>query len=545
MICLAWNRPPAAACLTRTVAQHGRPLYLVVCLPDRSFPAFRPSENPSALEKALLQAVEAKLGCIQFNTANALGDILPGVHLWLMPPEAACRLGEHFPQPVQWQTEAVPQLPLPQLKPWFAPPKRHTPTRAIVIGAGIAGAATARALAQHGLPVTVLEAAAPAGAASGNRQGLLYAKISPHHTGQTELLLCGYGHTRRLLEDLLPARANWGGNGVLHLDHNDEETRRNQALAAQTHHAHLYRAVSAETASRLAGIPVAQSALYWPQGVWLNPPALVHALLDHPLIELYSHTAVCSTEYRNGTWQVETSGGRAFQGSHIVFCMGAHSPLAALPDVSALPYRLIRGQTDLAAATPYSAALRCALSAAGYISPAWQGVHCFGATFIQHDTGCEWRAGDAEANRLTLRKLDSTLAENLFSDGRNPNRPSETRCDRPAPLQGHAALRCDSPDHLPLAGALGDICAMQQAYAKLALDKNYRICTPCPYLPGAYINTAHGSRGLATAPVCAAAVAAGILGLPNPLPQRLRSALSPNRTVVRALIRGRPLLEKA
>ncbi|MCG3363113.1 FAD-dependent oxidoreductase, partial [Neisseria meningitidis] len=77
-------------------------------------------------------------------------------------------------------------------------------------------------------------------------------------------------------------------------------------------------------------------------------------------------------------------------------------------------------------------------------------------------------------------------------------------------------IRCDSPDHLPLVGALGDIAAMQQTYAKLALDKNYRIDAPCPYLPNAYANTAHGTRGLATAPICAAAVAAQILGLPHP-----------------------------
>ncbi|MBJ1794542.1 hypothetical protein H8A08_09895, partial [Neisseria meningitidis] len=32
----------------------------------------------------------------------------------------------------------------------------------------------------------------------------------------------------------------------------------------------------------------------------------------------------------------------------------------------------------------------------------------------------------------------------------------------------------------------------------------------------AYVNTAHGTRGLATAPICAAAVAAEILGLPHP-----------------------------
>ena len=75
------------------------------------------------------------------------------------------------------------------------------------------------------------------------------------------------------------------------------------------------------------------------------------------------------------------------------------------------------------------------------------------------------------------------------------------------------------------------------------IGQNYRLDNiPCPYLPNAYINTAHGTRGLATAPICAAAIAAEILGLPHPLSQRLRTALHPNRAIIRAIVRQQPLL---
>ena len=145
---LAWNAPPPTAELARAIAAHEKPLYLAVCLPDLSLPEFRPSESPSALEQALQQAINAQSGCIQFNGVNALNDILPDAHLWLLPPANASRLHEHFPQPVRWQTEPVAQVEAQPQKPWFTPPTSRTaPERALVIGAGIAGAATARALA--------------------------------------------------------------------------------------------------------------------------------------------------------------------------------------------------------------------------------------------------------------------------------------------------------------------------------------------------------------------------------------------------------------
>ena len=379
-----------------------------------------------------------------------------------------------------------------------------------------------------------MEAGKAAQAGSGNRQGLLYAKISPHDTEQTELLLTGYGYTRRLLEDLLPDSDVWGGDGVLHLNFDDGERKRNQALGLQHQHKHLYRSVSAEEAAPIAGIDVFSDGLYWPQGVWLNPPAVVHTLLNHPLIELHEHSPLTAVSHDGTQWTAHTPDAH-FNASHIVYCMGAHSPTAADTNVSALPFRQIRGQTGVVSASPFSQKLRCAISGESYISPSWQGRHCYGATFILNSNDETWYPHEETENRAALQQLNPPLAQSLFEQ--------DSFSDGLQDTQGHAALRCDSLDHLPIVGALGDITAMQSAYAKLALDKNYRLDNiPCPYLPNAYINTAHGTRGLATAPICAAAIAAEILGLPHPLSQRLRTALHPNRAIIRAIVRQQPLL---
>ena len=286
----AWANIPTLAQIQNHLAAHPDSRHLIFCLPaNHVIPQWQPENGQ---QQPLAQAWQEATRCLAHDAVNYIRQWQPETDLWLLPPHAASHLHEHFPQPehIIWHTPPIAQQPAPPLQAWQQPPTRQpetdttAPLHVIIIGAGIAGAATAHECATRGARVTVLEAHAHAQAASGNQQGLLYAKISPHLTAQTELLLAGYGYTRRLLQRLLPQQQSWGASGVLHLNHNPSETQRNAQLAQNQHYQHLYRPVSPSQASQIAGIPIAQSALYWQHGAWLNPPALIHALLPqhHP-----------------------------------------------------------------------------------------------------------------------------------------------------------------------------------------------------------------------------------------------------------------------
>ena len=602
----AWANIPTLAQIQAHLAAHPDSQHLIFCLPAHPvIPQWQP-ENEQ--QQALAQAWQEATRCLVYDAVNHIHQWQPETDLWLLPPHAASHLHEHFTQPenIIWHTAPVAQQPPQPLKAWQQPPFRQPENErsefrrsqnekphVLIIGAGIAGAATAYECASRGARVTVLEAGEPAQAASGNQQGLLYAKISPHPTAQTELLLAGYGYTRRLLQRLLPTQQSWGASGVLHLNHNENETQRNAQLAQNQHYQHLYRPVSPSQASQIAGIPIAQSGLYWQHGAWLNPPALIGALLRQPNIALHSYTPAQSIHHRDGQWHVQTPNG-SFAGSHIVFCTGADNERT--PIIQHYPFQIIRGQTSIAPATEGSLKLKTALSAASYISPAWQGEHCYGATFAPNDPSRNWQAADEARNRQELAQLSPYLAQE-FADyyAAHPIRqPESERCKFPAnpnnepnpthysgslktkmqpenechefPTnpnstanpnhhsgslktqtqpetqthpKGHTATRCDCHDHLPAVGAISDPAALRTTYAAYALDKNYRIATPCPYLPNAYTNTAHGSRGLATAPLCAAEIAAQICHTPRPLSERLRQALNPNRLIIRQIIRSK------
>ena len=195
---LAWNSIPDIRTLYNIIDKRVQPLNLIICLPDYKIPDFQTAQDASDGECRLKHRLEQALQCLQFNSINLIEHILPDVRFWLVPPSRTNRLHEHF-QHISWQSEAAAQAENTPDKPWFAHPytsERQKPEHILVIGAGISGAATAYILAEYGISVTVLDAGKAASAASGNRQGLLYAKISPHDTEQTELLLTGYGYTK-------------------------------------------------------------------------------------------------------------------------------------------------------------------------------------------------------------------------------------------------------------------------------------------------------------------------------------------------------------
>lgn len=517
----AWDNPPSLNQICQFIKNHdNKSMDLLIHLPNHNLPNWQSDHDFSNESKSfLLHRLQHALSLVQFESANYI-ELSEQIRLWLMPSSAITQLKHYFPnQNIHWQTPAIEQNPLPIAKPWLIAPIATFPKQVLIIGAGIAGAATAYELARRGVKVQVLEAANQvATAASGNHQGLLYAKISPHHTVQTELLLCGYRYTRYLLETLLPNENGWRSTGILHINHNINEQKRNLALAQQHWHSHLYRYVNAQQASQLAGINIHQDGLFWQYGACIHPPTLVNALLEHKNIQVFTKSPILETYHDGKDWHAHTPHG-TFYGSHIVFCTGAH--YLDTPIVKQFPFQVIRGQTNIAHCTHTSALLKIALSGSSYLTPAWQQYHCYGASFIPHDNGHDWRNSDSQHNLQELQKLHFDLATEL-SITTQP---------------GHAAVRCDCHDHLPAVGALGDVEALRQAYAKLAVDKNYHLDhISCPYYPNAYVNTAHGSRGLCTAPICAADIAAHICTTPPLLSTRVQQALHPNRLIIRKII---------
>jgi len=359
--------------------------------------------------------------------------------------------------------------------------------RAIIAGAGLAGATTARALAELGWQVTVVDKTGPASGASGNLAGVVYATPSAHLTPQNRFyqssLIRALSWLRRLD---FPAEPDDGRlNDVILAPANQHQQQKlNLAVDSGAWPAELL-------ARRDDGSFCLRGAGY------LRPAAWCRRLLDHPSIELQQ----LEIQSFAPDAEIQTIDGKTLAADALILCLAERT--ARLPGLEWLFIKRIRGQVSYCAATARSRDWNQAICHAGYLTPALDDRHCVGATFDLHRLDHGIDPSDDLAN---LEQLKSEM----------PERWHELGGDRIEVVDRRSAVRCQSPDFLPQTGPLPD---------------PHQI--PHRAIPGVYLNIAHGSRGLTHTPLCAEHLAAELTGLAPPTEPAITDALAPERFILR------------
>ncbi|WP_104204616.1 bifunctional tRNA (5-methylaminomethyl-2-thiouridine)(34)-methyltransferase MnmD/FAD-dependent 5-carboxymethylaminomethyl-2-thiouridine(34) oxidoreductase MnmC [Billgrantia saliphila] len=411
--------------------------------------------------------------------------------------------------------------------PWFAPPAPRPARHVAVIGAGIAGTSVARALARRGIDVTLLDREAPGAGGSGNRQGALYVKLAAEPNDQSRVYLAGLQYSLRWLERLDPHHRLWAPCGLLQLAMSErEQTRQARFLATQRLPEALLAEIDAETASRLAEIPIAHAGLSYPISGWVRPAALCECLASTPGITFH-RAEVTALSATDAGWRLALANGESLEVDQVVIANAVAANRFA--QTASLPLQAVRGQVSQLQLPEHAPALARVVCGGGYVSPPLDGVLTFGATFQPNEAETDLRDADHAANLAELERGLPALVQALRDAG---------VAFEPAACSGRAGVRAASPDKSPYAGPVPDADAWRRDYAALGKDATRVPDVPGRHHPGLWISAAHGSRGLASAPLCAELIASRICDEPLPLEWPLVDHLHPGRRIVRDIVRG-------
>ncbi|WFE71093.1 bifunctional tRNA (5-methylaminomethyl-2-thiouridine)(34)-methyltransferase MnmD/FAD-dependent 5-carboxymethylaminomethyl-2-thiouridine(34) oxidoreductase MnmC [Halomonas sp. M1] len=492
---------------------------------------FAPSKNPDMWQPALFEAMAARSRPgATFATFTCAGIVKRGLKAagfhWKKVPGFGRKR-----EMLAGSIDTPPSDTRRQSTPWFTSPAAKPANHVVVIGAGIAGCSVAAALAKRGLKVTVIERDAPGAGGSGNRQGALYVKLAAETNPQSRFYFTGLLYSQRWLSQLVSSTPLeiplWQPCGVVQLALSDKEAARQQRFMAGHPLPETVVSAQREALSELSGVPVsADHGLFYPQAGWVQPKRLCERLLEHANITLYEGEA--SALHQEGSqWQVEMASGNSVSADHVVV---ANATLAnRFAQTAELPLQQVRGQVSELPLPKGVKAPKRVVCAGGYVSPPLEGILTFGASFVPNDATHHVTTDDHQRNIDELRLALPAWVAELEASGLALSADA---------LGGRAAVRAASPDKSPYAGPVPNAAAWQRDYAVLRKDASKAPNINGEHYAGLWISTAHGSRGLASAPLCAEVIASSVCDDPLPLELPLVDHLHPGRRIITALVRA-------
>lgn len=348
-------------------------------------------------------------------------------------------------------------------------PADFEPGRVAIVGAGIAGAAAARAVRALGGEALVFDAEGRGAGGSGNPAGLVTPRLDAGLGPPAQLFARAFARAVGLYEALPEAIV---ARGVLQLASAERDPARFGKIAASDlfEPGALTLLEPAEAADRL-GEP-APAALDQRPALVVDPGRILAAWAPEA-----RPARVARIERTEDGWRLMDPEGDEIVRADAVILAAALGSRDLAPD---LPLQPVRGQASWARGQSVGSAAAWG----GYVLPTDEGV-LFGATHDRDDAGRDLRPADHARNLETLARALPRLAARL-SQG---------------PLEGRASVRAVTPDRLPVAGGAD----------------------------GRFLLTGFGSRGLSMAPLLAEHVAALALGVPSPLTAAQQALVAPDR----------------
>mgnify|MGYP001612078733 CR=1 FL=1 len=386
---------------------------------------------------------------------------------------------------------------------------------AIVLGAGLAGCAGAKALAQQGVEVRIWDqGAGPCTHASGNPGGIFHGTLNPADGPHARFNRAAALHLQARLADLsLP----WLQRGLLRF----ETTRTHRQMCELVQKLQLpteyVQVLDNLQAGALAQIDSTVPAWYYPGAGALCPADLARQWLAQSGAKTFWSQTIHALRYVDSQWELLDCRGRVLDRAALLVVASGVASQSFLASKH-WPLTVQRGQvTHLTKNVPGIQVPRLPLVGGGYVlADGAGGVWC-GATAINDDLDTKLRLQDHQHNLVQAARLTGSV---VTTD--------------PMQLHGRVGHRLIANDRLPLIGAVN-----RWPTGTAARDDQARFIER---EPGLMVFTALASRGITWSSLGAQTLAALATGAPCPLEASLLDAVDPARFAAK---NARPLGQTA
>ena len=388
---------------------------------------------------------------------------------------------------------------------------------AVVIGAGLSGAATAYSLATRGWRVDVLDQGSELGAgASGLPAGIFATHVSPDNNVLSRITRDGVRATLHRAKLLLQEGKHWKLSQLLeHRYAGKRELPGGQQWPAAGH----AWSTHASTTQKLAGgLDENAKALWHSLAGWIQTPEFVKAQLSHPNITWRGNCRVAQLQKVNSQWQALDEKGQCMAQSELLVLANAHACQNLLNSVVCsdndnaaarphLPATALRGQVTWGSMNALPERLRHALptfpvnghgSYIGHLTlpqaDQKEQQWLVGSSFQRNDFDLTTRTEDLHSNMQQWAELMPALQEDI-------RHKIDTRT-----THSWAAIRSALPDRVPAVGEFSH-----------------------PDFKGLHVCTGMGARGISWSVLCGELLAAHIAHEPLPMAATLAKRMAASR----------------
>ncbi|WP_169778903.1 bifunctional tRNA (5-methylaminomethyl-2-thiouridine)(34)-methyltransferase MnmD/FAD-dependent 5-carboxymethylaminomethyl-2-thiouridine(34) oxidoreductase MnmC [Campylobacter curvus] len=479
-------------------------------LPELDFKAdvwfmdgFAPSKNEAMWSEAVFKHIACltRLGGMvrTYSCAKIVRERLVRAGFWL-------ELRKGYGKKRQMSHAVLKQSCEISKDPWFARCETALnlarAPRALIIGAGIAGLATAVELRKNGFDVTLAEAKdAVATNGSGNYCGVLMPLITKPDVNLGRMHLNAFLQAVRFYRSAMSERYI-KFSGCIDYAYDELLAKRFES----------WRDENADEIFKFDKAAKPYPAMFIKGGAYVRPRKMCEKIAKD-LNVLFAHEYLSHKHLKNGQISVKFKNAKSLKTDVLVFATGSKS--AEIFKEKEILLSSVRGQVTHIEPLVDT---HMPFSAFGYVCPSIGGVQVIGATYARNEFCDEARDEDDAENLSKVSEfLDSKKARIIGSK---------------------VGYRSYSSDRFPVIGALYDEEFYKQSYKDLFWSKHKDTNPTAVYEPNVFVNIAHGSRGLCTAILGAKLIGDLVIGRPLCIEKSLFNDLHAARFLVRRLKRG-------